>query len=442
MPGTDAGRRTRFTVGLVAMVLVASGCAISRVSVSTEGVQGTGFPGAGEPALSADGKIVAFSSGAPELVAGDDNGVSDVFVHDVTTGVTERVSVRSDGTQGDGASTEPAISADGRYVAFRSAATNLVDDDENGFADVFVHDRVAGTTERVSVRTDGTEGTGVSSAPSIDASGTRIVFESSGPLVSPADWNAFTDIYLRDLSTGTTVLVSSFENGLAGNFVSREPAISADGSTIAFASFTAFSTADPNVFADIYTRPADLSSAPALLTAAPGGSDSNSFAPALDATGSTIAFTSAANNLVPGDSGRFDVFAGDLATGTLTRLSIRTDGTESNNGSDNAAISADGNWVSFRSFASNLVGGDTNAEPDVFRAGVASPSLLRISYDFVGRVESDGPSGPATAISGDGRVVAFATSATNLAYALDDGALVLDDDTNGGPDIVRWEFVL
>src|SRR5437867_3390116 len=140
-----------------------------RVSVDSAGNEGNG--GSGGPAISADGRFVAFASYASNLVPGDTNGVADVFVHDRQTGITERVSVDSAGNEGNGGSSGPAISADGRFVAFASSASNLVPGDTNGVADVFVHDRQTGTTERVSVDSLGNEGNGSSANPSISADG-------------------------------------------------------------------------------------------------------------------------------------------------------------------------------------------------------------------------------------------------------------------------------
>src|SRR5213595_159425 len=128
--------------GVLALLAAPTGAAAGtteRVSMDSAGNEGNG--GSGGPAISADGRFVAFASYASNLVPGDTNGVADVFVHDRQTGTTKRVSVNSAGTQGNGGSGSPAISADGRFVAFSSYATNLVPGDTNGVVDVFVHDR-------------------------------------------------------------------------------------------------------------------------------------------------------------------------------------------------------------------------------------------------------------------------------------------------------------
>src|SRR5438046_847770 len=166
MPPTQ--RRVLSSVALVLLTVLwgrsAGAQTTERVSVASGGTTEGNATSLGS-ALSADGRFVAFHSAATNLVAGDTNGTTDVFVHDRQTGMTERVSVASDGTQGNNASSYPALSADGRLVAFDSAATDLVAGDTNGASDVFVHDRQAGTTARVSAPAAGTQGSGPSTGP-------------------------------------------------------------------------------------------------------------------------------------------------------------------------------------------------------------------------------------------------------------------------------------
>src|SRR5437867_824550 len=170
-----------------------------RVSVDSAGTQGNSF--SLDPSISADGRFVAFSSLATNLVPGDTNGAFDVFVHDRLTGTTERVSVDSAGTQGHGNSSEPSISADGRFVAFSSVATNRVPGDTNAAFDVFVHDRLTGTTERVSVASAGTQGNGSSLDPSISADGRFVAFSSVATNLVPGDTNGKEDVFVHDRLT-------------------------------------------------------------------------------------------------------------------------------------------------------------------------------------------------------------------------------------------------
>ena len=165
-----------FLIGLTAAMLLASpgvqAGQITRVSVSSAGVQGNS--NSFISAISADGRYVAFTSYANNLVAGDTNGTEDVFVRDRVTGKTTRISVSSAGGQGNGYSNNSRISADGRYVAFSSDAENLVAGDTNGYDDVFVRDRVTGKTTLVSISSVGEHGNDLSRLGAISADGRYI----------------------------------------------------------------------------------------------------------------------------------------------------------------------------------------------------------------------------------------------------------------------------
>ena len=168
---------------LLALILTPAGSVhampgnTTRVSVASDGTQSNNS--SYNPSISANGRYVAFESEATNLVRGDTNNFRDIFVHDRQTGQTTRVSVASDGTQANGHSYDPSISADGRYVAFASLANNLVSGDTNDQQDIFVHDRQTGQTTRVSVASDGTQASGHSFNPSISADGRYVAFVSS-----------------------------------------------------------------------------------------------------------------------------------------------------------------------------------------------------------------------------------------------------------------------
>ncbi|HEY2987808.1 MAG TPA: hypothetical protein VGL11_08780 [Candidatus Binatia bacterium] len=208
-----------------------------RVNVSTEKYQALGGQSY-HPSISGDGRYVVFVSDATNLVPGDTNKVPDIFVHDRVKGTTKRVSVASDGAEGiGGASTQPAISADGRYVAFVSEATNLVPGDTNGLADIFVHDMDKGTTERVNVATGGAQTVGGHSFyPALSADGRLVAFLSDAANLVPKDTNGSWDIFVHDRQTGTTERLSVASNGTQGDAGSARPSISADGRYVAFES--------------------------------------------------------------------------------------------------------------------------------------------------------------------------------------------------------------
>ncbi len=319
----------------------------------------------GSPSISADGRYVAFDSFASDLVPGDTNDAVDVFVHDRSSGTTERVSVDSAGAQGNLPSFGPSISSDGRYVAFKSGASNLVPMDTNGQQDVFVHDRWSGATERMSVDSAGTQGNGHSSyitSPSISADGCCVAFDSRASNLVPGDTNGVEDVFVHDLATGSTERVNVDSGGGQGNNFSRGPSISADGRYVAF---------ENNVFGGdfgIFVRdrwtgviePVSVDSAGVL------GNDPSSRA-SISSDGRYVAFDSGASNLVPGDTTfRYDVFVHDRWSGTTERVSVDSAGAESNGDTIAPSISADGLFVSFMSNASNLVPGDTNAKVDIF----------------------------------------------------------------------------
>ena len=202
----------------------------TRVSVASGGTEGSGTSWA--PAISADGRYVAFSSSAPNLVAFDSNGTRDVFVHYQRLGQTTRVSVGLGGNQGDGESDAPSISADGRYVAFYSGSTNLVLGDTNDTADVFVHNRSTGQTTRVSITSGGTQGNGQSLNPSISANGDIVAFYSDSNNLVAGDTNNVDDVFVHVRGAGHTSRVSVATDGTEGNSYSYWPSISADGLSV------------------------------------------------------------------------------------------------------------------------------------------------------------------------------------------------------------------
>lgn len=339
----------------------------ARVSINSRGVRGNGP--SFDPAISADGRIIAFTSTATTFVAGDTNSVEDVFVRDLTMRTTMRVSVSSYGGEANGASGQAVLSADGRLVAFTSHATDLTPDDENGMADIFVHDRLAGLTMRVSVSTAGEAANWPSSHPALTPDGRYIAFQSSASNLAAGDENYAEDIFLHDLQAGTTTLISVAASGEQGDGPSTSPTLSADARLVVFQSWaTNLVPGDTNRAADIFVHDRQTG-ATALVSAGLGGQPGNadSFEPAISADGRYVVFTSWASNLVPGDgNGDADIFVRDLAAGTTTRLSIGPGGAEANHVSAEPALSADGRLAAFDSFASNLVAGDNNNSRDIF----------------------------------------------------------------------------
>jgi Tol biopolymer transport system component len=368
---------------------------------------------------SADGRYIAFESDASNLVPGDSNGTSDVYLRDRIASTTERISVGPGGADTDGASAYPSISADGRYVAFWSEATNIVSGDSNGAWDVFVRDRVAGTTELVSVSSRGVQGNGASGAPAISADGRFIVFESGADNLVPGDSNGKADIFVRDRLLRTTSVASIATNGAWGNKNSYSASISADGRYVAFLSdANDLVPGDGNQRSDVFVR--DLAQATTeRVSVASDGSEGNEnsgyFQTSISGDGRFVVFESDSTNLVPGDVNGFgDIFVHDRVSGTTECVSLSMFGGGANGESTYAAVSANGRYVAFESNAPNLVPNDTNSSGDIFlrdRDTAAFPSLCQPGHDGI----RDCPCANAPSSSGRGCDNAAGTGGARLA---------------------------
>ena len=403
-------------VGAALLVLPAAGAgpgSTTRVSTATGGGQGNGSSFV--PAISADGRYVAFYSDASNLVSGDTNGARDVFVRDLQTGETSRVSVSSSGAEANGDSFAPALSSDGRYVAFSSAATNLVDGDTNDANDIFIRDRQANTTTRVSVGLDGSQANGGSDQPSLSGDGRLVAFTSTASNIVNGDVNNLRDAFVYDRQTGTAVNVSVDSNGAQGDLESSSPVLSADGKFVAYQSFADnLIPDDQNEGGDIFVR--DLTANTTERVSEYTGhyeAEGDSQRPSISADGRYVAFDSDDWDLVWGDTNdSFDVFVNDRATTVTTRVSVDDSGTQSNGESFRPSISADGRYVAFYSDASNLVSGDANGTTDVFVYDRRSGATKRVSV-AAGGEEGNGDS-VRPAISGNGHVAAFESDASNI----------------------------
>ncbi len=400
-----------------------------RVSVSSGGTQGN-WASDGIPAISSDGRFVAFRSYATNLVPGDTNNRFDIFVHDVETGETTRVSVASGGIQANEDSYSPAISGDGRLVVFYSWASNLVSGDTNDNLDVFVHDMETGETTRVSVSSDGSQSNHASSAPSISADGRFVAFQSSATNLVVGDTNGYTDVFVRDLETGETRRISVASDGSQANSDAYiyNP-LSEDGRYIVFQSAaTNLVAGDTNGFTDVFVYDWETGET-SLVSVSSDGTQGNQNAslPSISGNGRYVAFLSWANNLVDGDANENgDIFVHDLHTGETTLASVATDGTQGNNYSDQPALSYDGRIVTFQSKASNLV-----AEPvgyiDVYAHDMATGQTRLVSKTIGNHTGFENSNLPA--ISGNGRFIAFHAITDNL----------VEGDTNGADDIFLYE---
>ncbi|MGB9937103.1 MAG: NosD domain-containing protein [Methanobacterium sp.] len=394
------------------------------ISVSSNNSQGNGA--SYSSTVSADGRYVAFESYASNLVSGDTNAYPDIFVRDLANNTTTRVSISSTGQQGNGHSRNPSISADGRYVTFDSFARNLVADDTNNAWDVFVHDMLTHVTTRVSISSTGEQGNDNSQNPSISADGRFIAFESDADNMDVGDTNHASDIFVRDLVSNTTARISFTSTGGQANGGSYDPAISADGRYIVFRSLANnLVTSDTNSFDDIFVR--DLVNDSTIRVSVDlFGEPSNgySYSPSISADGRYVAFESYADNLVSGDTNAApDIFVRDLANNTTIRVSVGSSGEQGSADSKSPSISSDGRYVAFYSNANNLVLGDTNVALDVFVRDLANNSTIRVSVNPAG--QQGNSHSRYLSISANGRFIAFESVASNL----------ITNDINGIQDI-------
>jgi Tol biopolymer transport system component len=340
-----------------------------RVSVGSGGGQGNAA--SCNAIISGSGRFVAFESDATSLVPGDTNGWPDVFVRDLETGATARVSKGLRGSEPNDFSLVSAISNRGRFVVFGSGASNLVRRDTNGEVDVFVLDRRTGVTSRVSVSSTGRQGNDGSGGSSISADGRYVALQSNASNLVPGDVNRSEDTFVRDRATGTTTLVSVSSDGQQQNFFARGPAISADGRFVTFwSNATNLALGDTNDEPDVFVHDR-ATSTPTGVSVGAGGQQANGpsglFGPSISAKGRFVAFESEATNLVAGDTnGARDVFVHDRQTGTTTQLSLSSARIQGNEFSQGPDIATNGRAVAFGSFADNLVPRDTNNAPDVF----------------------------------------------------------------------------
>lgn len=392
-----------------------------------------------DPAISADGRYVAFTSEATNLLKTSTFG-RNVFIKEVETGITTLVSATAAGSEGNGDSGQPAVSEDGALVAFTSEASDLVAADANdvctnagGLAvnctDVFIKDVVAGTVTMASVDVAGNQGDGISQQPALSASGRFVAFTSFAASFAPGDDNGTADVFLKDLESGVLTLVSGGADGVPGNSESGHPAISADGRFVAFQSRADNLVAgDLNGSSDVFIKDTQTG-ALALVSAdaggAPGNRASGLEALAISADGRFVIFESEADNLVDGDAnGKRDVFIKDTQTGAIAVVSTDAAGVPGEDDSyASVALSADGAMAFFSSNANNLAAADTVNKTDIFRKDTLTGIVDLLATDSAG-TPGDAAS-ERLAVTPDGQMVAFSSAAANL----------VADDVNKKTDI-------
>ena len=383
------------------------------------------------PSISENGRWVAFASLAPDLVANDTNNAQDVFLRDRRQGSTVRLTLPGGAVPpAGGAALDPSISADGSVVAF----TYLPPPPSTSIAvpcsapRVFLWHRESGETELASINADDGLHCGATS-PSVSGDGRLVAF--IGPLPTGFDGQPITQVFVRDMAAGTTTLVSAGPAGAAGgglgNGNSRAPAISRDGTVVAFESDTSnLVPHDSNETADVLLRVLPAGPTELISVGVDGVAKGNSRGPAVSADGSVVAFDSDAPNLVvePTPVAR-NVYVRDRSAGTTTMVSTDPDGAAATHETNQAAISGDGRIVAFASVVPDLVAVGNGrlaavaaAPPtEVYARDIVSGETIRIS-----EARGGGPAGLVNglpSVGGNGRYVAFASNSGNLVR--DDG---------------------
>ncbi len=411
------------TVASSAVSAAAQGAQTRRVTVDSNGAQANGYSDFG--ALARGGNFVVFNSAANNLVPGDTNNKSDVFVHDLSTGVTTRESVDSNGVLGNSwsASTNVGISADGRFVVFGSLSTELVPGDVNGQDDIFLRDRLLGTTTLSSLGSAGQQGAWESVDPSVSNDGRYVSFTSRSPnFVSPDTNGTNRDIFVRDLVAGTTVLASIGPQGSQSSFGAFDSVISGDGR------FVAFRSESPNMvpvgayYKQIFVRDLVLGTT-AIESISTAGVPANAASSGafLSTDGRYMTFFSAATNLVL--SGLPGGFLRDRVTGTTELVTKGYGGVDTNIACGIDSVSDDGRFILFSGYATNVLP----------HYGYPTPGVQGWIRDTVGGdnvpvamewLNSQPVGALMTGMSADGQVAMFRAGANN----------VVPNDTNGAAD--------
>ncbi len=439
---------------VASLALTTAGCNWVAILSSSGSQQGDADSISGTS--SADGRFVAYSSSATNLVGGDVGGFTDIFVNDTLNGSTTRVSVDSAGNAGNADSSSAVISADGRYVVFRSDASNLVANDTNSQPDIFVHDRDTGTTTRVSVDSSGTEGDAASDAPDISADGRYVTFHSLATNLVLGDTNGAQDVFVHDRDTGVTTRVSVDTAGNEGDAASEDPAISDDGRFVTFASSASnllspvtatvnFDNGSGTYLAGGITVTAGASGGPLfynpvenaigvgtdVFNGALAGSEvlSVNFSNTVNVT--DVSFRQWENPvLVTFDRVIFDYSPGGSLTFTDSGQGVVLLDTFSTGGLDIDSFDVHpdtGVTAVYLHSVGFVAAGDNNAAADIFVHDRDTGTTTRVSVDSAGNEANGVSDGPA--ISGDGRYVSFSSLADNLVAG----------DTNGAEDVFVYD---
>ena len=478
LPRARSVRLLVVAVMLISVVILPDGpvsashepAAIIRVTTDMDGghAGGSSF----SPSISGNGTRIAYSSRAGDLVAGDDFIFEDIFVYDEPTGSTILVSVGADGGPANHYSYQPAISTDGTKIAFTSWASNLVLGDTNGRSDVFLYDMMTGairlisvgplggpvavnssqpsinadgtiiayrtqtdtgtwtisvydseteTSTNISTNVAGSPADGDSRWPTISGDGTKVAYQSTASNLVEGHTNVHWDVFLYDMVLETTTLISTSTEGTPGNGPSQYPSISSDGTAIAYVSSASNLVTRSTSFWDVFVYDVLTGTTVVVVTSIDGGrANASSYSPSINADGTVIAYSSTASNLVEGDTNnRRDVFRYETLTGTTTLISTDAEGGPASHDSHEPSINADGTIIAFASKASDLVIGTAGGYQNVFLASAllrdAAPQVAGFTTSLSEDTSVGTTVGTVTASDVDGDPLSYAITAGNAA---------------------------
>ncbi|QUI35543.1 TolB family protein [Streptomyces alfalfae] len=403
-----------------------------RVSVGPDGAQANAA--STNPALSADGRYVAFVSAARDLVPGDTNGTPDAFVRDTVTGVTERVSVKSNGKASHGVVREVSLSSDGRYAVFTSTADDLVRGDPNDLDDVFLHDRSTGRTQRISPTGASYDGLRdhLTYDPVVSGDGRYVAYASGAEDLVEGDANTRDDVFLHDRKKKTTELVQLTDGDEQGEGDAFDPAFAGDtgGRYVAFTSNASglAEVEDHSSATDIFVRDREQGTTELISVPHAYNRKTPSWGAALSGDARQVAFTSSSRVLRPEGpvpEAVNNVYLYDRDSRRMRLVSAAADGTPADGASGDVSLSRDGRYVAFTSAATNLAPGDDgDSSADVFLKDMETGEVRLVSRESE-PVSEDTRPGRRTGVSEDGTAVVFDSPAGNL----------VPDDTNGAADV-------
>ena len=417
------GAGVAVTIGVLAGTLALTAAPVAAhgdlmlVSMRSDGRLGNLPSGTFGLSVSGDGGTVAFASLANNLFAADADRELDVYVKRLATGELLLASTSSDGVKAGAFSLRPSLDGSGSQVAFLSAADDLHEDDRDGLTDVFVKDLTTGAIVLASTTAAGAKGNAGSGPPVLSGDGQHVAFTSRASNLSPQDSDSLLDVYVKDLRSGALRLVTVGPDGrraAPGPYGIGRLSLSADGHRVAFDTDAGLDPADTDGATDVYVKDLDTG---ALQLASTGWDGRNSapgsYRPSLSGDGFTVAFDTFSADLLPGDASEDDdVYVKDLRTGALVLASTNASGDKANARSTEASLSADGRRVAFSSSATNLHPDDQTGTLDTYVKDIEVGTVQLASDPRQGGTANALSIAPT--LAADGSLVAFATPASNL----------------------------